>query len=148
MKTTVEVQQKKLLIKFHTLCNRAGLRPDEKEAIIASYGHFTSQEMSLTELIDAVTKLDEVLNPQLLEMDVWRKRVIASIGGYLKVLNKEQNIQIIKSIACRATDHTSFNAIPKARLINIYYAFTKKQKDFKAIGEITDDIINELIFQN
>lgn len=148
MKTTVQVQQKKLLIKFHTLCKRAGLRPDEKETIITSYGHFTSQDMTLTELVDAITKLEEFLNPQLLEMDVWRKRVIASIGGYLKMLNKQQNIQIIKAIACRATDHDSFNSIPKERLINIYHAFTKKQKDYKAVGEITDEMITELTFMN
>ncbi|MDD2633961.1 MAG: hypothetical protein PHW82_00510 [Bacteroidales bacterium] len=148
MKTTVEVQQRQLLIKFHTLCKRAGLRPDEKEAIINSYGRFTSRDMTLTELIDAVTKLDELLNPQLLQMDTWRKRVIASIGGYLRLINREQNLQIIKAIACRASAHDYFNDIPKERLINIYNAFINKQKDYKKVGVITDEMIFNLTIAN
>lgn len=69
------------------------------------------------------------------DADVWRKRCMASIGGYLRLAGKASNAQIIQAIACRATGVEDFNKIPISRLRNLYNAFLKQQKDFKAIKE-------------
>jgi len=148
MKTIIDKQTDNLLKKFHTLCGKAELKKYEKAAIVESYGKSSSRELSAHDLIDAIGKIEKILNPELEVMDVWRKRVIAAIGGYLKALNKDQNISEIKAIACRATDIEKFNDIPRERLINIYHAFTNKQKDIKAVAKITAGEIEFLTISN
>lgn len=69
------------------------------------------------------------------EMDIWRKRVMASIGGWLKLSRQTSNLQIIKAIACNSTGYDDFNKIPKQRLINIYNTFLDKQRDIKSVNK-------------
>ena len=148
MKTTTDHQQGLLLKKFHTKCTRAGLTADEKAVIIYAFGHESSRELSVSELLRACDMLDAKLNPQIAELDALRKRVIASIGGWLKVMGIESNIDKIKAIACRAGEAGSFNEMPRERLNNLYYAFLKKQKDFKRVDAIHNEQITNLIYQN
>lgn len=148
MKTTIDQQQSWLLKKFHTLCTKAGVNADQKEAILASFGCTSSRDMTVTQLTTACNKLDHQLNPELAELDKWRKRVMGAIGGWLRIMSVGQTAEKIKSIACRATNHDSFNAIPKERLINIYYAFLKKQKDFKAVDGVVRDELENLTYLN
>ena len=148
MKTTTDRQQGLLLKKFHTLSTKAGLTNDEKHLMVASFGHESSREMNVQELLRACDLLDAKLNPQLAEIDLWRKRVMAAIGGWLRVMSVESNAAKIKAIACRAASYDSFNDIPRERLNNLYYAFLKKQKDFKRVNSIVKEQIDELIYQN
>jgi len=60
----------------------------------------------------------------------------------------ESNAAKIKAIACRASSFENFNDIPRERLNNLYYAFLKKQKDFKRVNSIVKEQIDELIYQN
>lgn len=148
MKTTTERHTGLLLKKFHTLCTKAGLTADEKYLMVAAFGHESSRELTHSELLRACDMLDAKLNPQLAGIDAWRKRVIASIGGWLKVMSVESNIDKIKAIACRASAYNSFNEIPQERLNNLYYAFLKKQKDFKRVDSIVKEQIENLTYQN
>lgn len=148
MKTTTAIQQSAILKKFHTLCTKAGINTEEKTAIVGSFGHASSRDMSVIELLRACDMLDAKLNPQLAEADMWRKRVMASIGGWLKVMAIEYNPQKIKAIACRATQCDNFNDIPKERLSNLYYGFLKKQKDFKRVNTITKEQLETLTYLN
>ncbi|MDR2836528.1 MAG: hypothetical protein LBV69_10135 [Bacteroidales bacterium] len=84
-----------------------------------------------------------------IELDKWRKRLIASIGGWLKLTNQTGNNEIeqIKKIACNASGFAKFNEIPKQRLISLYYAFNQKQKDIKKVNDIkliTVEISNKI----
>ena len=88
MKTIVEKQQKFLLKKFHVLCGQLGLDREFKKDIIQPYGVESSRDLSAKELMDICTKLEQTLNPQLIDLDTWRKRLIASIGGWLRVINE------------------------------------------------------------
>jgi hypothetical protein len=141
MKTTCEQQQSWLLKRFHTLCTKTGINPDEKAAIIAGFGVGSSRDLTLEQLQMACDALDKRINPELAQLDKWRKRVIASINGYLAITSQDKSIARIKAIACRATDKHDFNEIPKDRLINVYYSFLKKQQDFKRVsGIVTQDL--------
>lgn len=71
------------------------------------------------------------------EMDRWRKRLIASIGGWMRLSGKEGGIEAIKAVACRAAGKGDFNAIPKGQLVSLYNAFLQKQKDVKNVNTIT-----------
>jgi len=148
MKTTTDQQQGLLLKKFHTKCAKAGLTADEKSSLISAYGHNSSRDMSIAELAKACDLIDARMNPQLGEMDKWRKRLMAAVGGWLQLMSVESNIAKIKGIACRASERDQFNDIPREQLISLYYAFLKKQKDFKRVDGIVKEQLEDLKYMN
>lgn len=134
-----------ILKKFHTLCSLLKLSEFEKRAIIESYGVESSADIDTHDLIDICAALSKQLDGGKADkMDKLRKRTIAAIGGYLRRVNRECNMEIIKGIACRATGYSSFNKIPASRLQNVYNAFCQKRKDVDAV----DAIAMELLTQN
>lgn len=140
----MEQQHKWLLKKFHTLCTRLGMDAEMKLAMLAGYGVESSKDMSHVDLMELCSKLDAQLNPEQAATDRQRKRVIAAIGGYLKLLGKDsRDIGYIKGIACRATGYDNFNKIPADRLTNVYNAFLRKQKDAKSVSAIADELMME-----
>lgn len=143
MESIMVQQQKWLLRKFHTLCSKAGMTQDEKAALISSYGHISSADMEDSQLQDACIKLQLSTNPKLAEMDTWRKRVFAAIGSYLRFAGKTETPEFIKAIACRSTGFDRFNEIPVERLRNVYYAFTKKHKDFERSWKEMEKILED-----
>jgi hypothetical protein len=126
-----------ILRKFHALCGRLGLTGDEKHVIVSSYGAESSADLDTHDLINICAALEKRLGDgKDDEMDRLRKRAMASIGGYLRVVNYESNAAIIKAIACRVTGHDSFNKIPAERLRNLYNTFLNKQKDINAAEQV------------
>lgn len=147
MKTKIENSSTKslLLKKFHTLCSVAKLSFEMKEEIINAFGCESSKDMSVQDLIDSCKMLEERVKPNN-ELDKWRKRLMAAIGGYLKKTGGENNAANIKSIACRASGYKDINDIPRERIINLYYAFVNKQKDFSKVdGFVFDDLLTKSI---
>lgn len=141
MKTTIDQQQSWLLKRFHTLCTKTGIKPEEKSAIISGFGVESSRDLTTEQLLRICNILDMRLNPQQADLDKWRKRVIASISGWLAMTSQDHSIARVKAIACRATEKREFNEIPKDRLTNVYYSFLKKQQDFKRVsGIVTQDL--------
>ena len=145
MATIMDQQQKWLLKKFHTLCTKLGMKDFEKRALIESFGVESSKDLDNHQLIDLVHTLEMKVNPKAGEGDQLRKRVIAAIGGWLRVSGREESLDLIKGIACRATGYDSFNKIPNERLRNIYCAFSKKTQDQKKINEITDNFFVQML---
>lgn len=131
---------KGILKKFHTLCGVLGMTEDEKRSLIASYGVESSRDIDTHDLIDICAKLSEQANRKTGhgELDKLRKRVMASIGSYLKETGRESNATVIKAIACRASGYEEFNKIPKERLRNLYYAFNNKVKDGKSVDALAE----------
>lgn len=86
----------------------------------------SARELRPEEMQDIVDKLQkaEQSNP-----DIWRKRVMAAIYGFLSKMNKEATPELVKGIACRAAKVQDFNKIPTQRLVSLYTAFTNMQKD-------------------
>ncbi len=131
------------------MLGKAGIGRDGKEAILSSYGVVSSKELSAYELLEICNELDKQSNPKAQELDKWRKRVIASIGGWLKLVQSgNYDINKIKAVACRSAQAESFNKIPLERLRNIYYAFKNKQKDFEVVNVVTGEMIDVMAMLN
>jgi hypothetical protein len=138
--------KKALLRKYHSVCSELNLSPDEKEAIKESYGVGSSSDLSevqLSHLIDKLLTGQEHTSLKDSE-SMWRKRVMASIGAWLRSIHKQDNADVIKAIACRASGYDKFNKIPVSRLRSIYYEFSHKAKSASATQQIKDDIIDYL----
>lgn len=148
MKTVTEKVEKALLRKFHTLCGQLGISDEEKRDIVRSYGYDSSRDLTAHDLMDICDKLDRLLHPDFAEMDKWRKRLMGSIGGWLKAMGRTSDANTIKSIACRAAKKTRFNEIPLGQLRSLYYAFLRQSKDMAVLRKITLDEFDALSILN
>lgn len=148
MQTTIEKQKNALLKRFHTLLGRNGIDHEGKMIILDQYSVESSRDLSIEHLIEVCNLLDNQLNPKLAEQDRWRKRLMASVFGWMRKMGKQGNIDLVKGIACRAADVDNFNDIPLERLRSLYYAFAKKSKDLDFVSEVTSAEIDAIIFSN
>lgn len=149
MATVTAQQQKWLLRKFHTLCSRLKMDTEMKLTLISGYGVESSKDLTNEELLELCDKLNGILNPESEKIEKMRKRVIASIGGWLRMIGKgDEGISYIKGVACQAAKVDNFNKIPLERLNNIYNMFLRKQKDAKSVNEVTGAIILQMNFGN
>ncbi len=147
MATVTAQQQKWLLKKFHTLCARLKMDADMKLALISGYGVESSKDLTNAELLELCDRLNEILNPEDAKTDKMRKRVIAAIGGWLRMIGKgDEGINYIKGVACQAAKVDNFNKIPLERLTTIYNMFLRKQKDAKSVNEVAGKIAYEARF--
>lgn len=135
----------KLLRSFHGACYKANMSPDEKTALLSSFDVESSADLSEAQLKYILRILEKQANP---EGDKWRKRVIASIGAWLRLRNVDHDIDKIKAIACKAGGCKSFNQIPLSRLRPIYYEFLNKQKGTQGAKEAKADITKYLTLCN
>ena len=140
MKTSTTTK-KQLIKKFHVLLRQYGIGNETKAVILAGYGVESSAELSVLELVNLCSRIKEGFDKQFSELDQLRKRVIAAIGGYLRALHRDENIQIIKTIACRATKYEKFNDIPVSNLRAIYGEFTRQTKAIKGAKEVTSEML-------
>ena len=68
-------------------------------------------------------------------MDVWRKRAIASIFGYFKLIDKDVTLEYVKAVATRAGGKANdFNDLKLTELRTIYNEFLRQQEVIKNIG--------------
>lgn len=147
MATVTAQQQKWLLKKFHTLCARLNMDADMKLALISGYGVESSKDLTNAELLELCDHLNEILNPEDAKTDKMRKRVIAAIGGWLRMIGKgDEGINYIKGVACQAAKVDNFNKIPLEHLTTIYNMFLRKQKDAKSVNEVAGQIAYEARF--
>ena len=143
MQTLLDKQKTGLIKRFHTLLGKAGMDNEQKLAILAQYGVESSKDLSAYELLELCNKLDKMSNPQLIELDLWRKRLLAAVGGYLKAADvvADNEIVLIKKIACIAAKKTEFNQIPLDRLKGLYNAFKNRESDILTINKLTEKLI-------
>jgi len=141
------VNGKKELIKLHhTLASRLGMNEENRRAMLAGWGVNSSRDMTIDQLQQVCKAMKAELNDK---SDKWRKRVMASIFGYMKMTGRDVNSDYVKHIACRsAGNYGSFNQIPPGKLQTVYYAFQDKQKVLKRTGELMSDDLDVIQFQN
>lgn len=144
MQTTLETTKKKLLKRFHTLLHVAGIDGDGKAVILAQYGVESSTQLSVYDLMEIVNNIETRTNVNYQMQDKWRKRVLAVVSNYLKVMgsNKARDIEYVKSVATRAARATEFNKIPTDRLKSLYNAFKQRIKDYESAIDIEANIIS------
>ncbi|NJM14006.1 MAG: hypothetical protein HC896_00235 [Bacteroidales bacterium] len=138
----------KLLGQYHVLANKKGMLEEHRAAFLeGTFGVSSSRNLNNLQLKQAIDIL-QAKGHEASEGDQWRKRVIASVGGWLRSINKENNLDVIKSIACRAAGCSNFNAIPVARLRNIYYEFRRNSETVGRISEIVTREIEHQVILN
>ncbi len=78
------------------------------------------------------------------DKDIWRKRVIASIFGFMKKMDKPTDIDKVKGIATRAAGdkYDDFNKIPKGRLQALYNYFRNAQRQAERLKR--EEVITEM----
>ena len=149
METLIEKQKKGLIKKLHTLCGQIGLSEEDRRYIlINNYSVQSSRDLEYKDLVELCNRLELDANPQLKKLDENRKRLIASIGAWLRAMSLPENIRAIKSVACRASKRESFNDIPLEQPRSLYAAFNKKRKDLEAVEFMTEEQIELLSLQN
>ena len=148
METLIDKEQKRLIKKFHTLLGKANIGNDGKEAILSAYRVESTKDLSVRELIEVCSLIDGRANPKLAELDRSRKRLMASIGGWLRLMSITGGISKIKAIACRAASRDQFNDIPLEQLRSLYAAFNKKQRDLRSVDLLTAEFIDILSINN
>jgi hypothetical protein len=148
MGTVIDSEQKRLVKKFHTLLNRYGIDNDTKLEILQQYNVTSSAYLDCRQLLDLCARLERMHDPAAAELDRWRKRLMGVIGGWLRAMNRVDNAQIIKSVACRASARASFNDIPTEQLRSLYNAFLKKTKDLRMTEQLTADELEWITINN
>ncbi|MFV0507467.1 MAG: hypothetical protein ACK5L5_12335 [Bacteroidales bacterium] len=88
---------------------------------------------------DMIVVLEALVKEADASADRWRKRLMAAIGNWLKLMNRESNAKLIKAIACRASGCKNFNAIPEHKLASLYNAFRHKSADLQMVMNMTDE---------
>lgn len=137
-----ELQQKKQLLKaFHTLCTVNGYSKEEKNALKQSFSVDSSAHMSIENLRQAIAFLN-------VEPDRWRKRVMASIGEYLRHINHPCGPEVIMATACRASGYDKFNQIPVSRLRAIYNEFRNVNRTMNLAKNERIRLTNEIARRN
>jgi hypothetical protein len=130
--------------KFYSLLKQ--LPGAEKEALVMQFtdnrtdslaAMHTHEFQLMLAMLEGKVKTQHVRGD---EFDLWRKRVMASIGGWLRYLTSnpspqgegsttaQDNSERIKAIAGRAASRKAFNDITLSELRAIYYEFINKQK--------------------
>lgn len=143
MTTTIKSTKAQLIKRFHTLLTKAGMDEFDKKSILSEFKVTSSKDLTVVELLEVCTALERMVNPQLQELDKLRKRVMASIGAYLREMGYAENPESIKSLACRASKCKSFNDIPMEKLRAVYNAFNHYKKSMVQVREITEDILKK-----
>lgn len=124
-----------------TLLSAEGLL-EQRAEIICNWtkGRTTSaRELTPQELAEICT----VLQKPAVSLDKSRKRLIAAIFGFYEKMNRKVSIEYVKQTACIAARVENFNDIPEDRLISLYNAFTKRQKDLDFTARMVENFISE-----
>jgi hypothetical protein len=142
MQTFIEKEQKRLIKRFHALLGKSGLGNAGKDAILSGYGVESTRDLTVAQLLEICNAIHARLHGNTAELDAWRKRLMASIGGWLRMTGDPGGAARIISIACRAAKRDNFNDIPLEQLRSLYAAFCNKQRDSRAVDEV---MVNELM---
>lgn len=140
MRTTI-TDKKQLIKQYHTICSKMGISDEHRKSIMHGYGVESSTELNETQLLEIIDKLNNDGNK-------WRKRVIAAISAWLKDSNKQVTMELIKSIARRASKCDDFNKISVTKLRAIYNAFTIEKETNEMVRLIKAEGIAKLQYFN
>jgi len=138
---TTYQKHKSALRRFHGLCRELGISDENKRAVIQGEGVESSADISTYRLHAICDELKAQSDPKTAQMDALRKRVMASVGGWLKAAGYTSNSEVIKAVACRASGYDNFNKIPAARLHNLYHNFRNKQIDKQTADSLMSDLL-------
>lgn len=117
------MEKQKLIKVFYTVCDSAGM--DGKSIIAQKFAAVSAKQLDNKQLEIAIAYVGE-------QSHLWRRRVMAAIGAYLRKNNKTSDATIIKAIACRAAKTTNFNRIKLDELQRLYNQFSTPVAKYSA----------------
>lgn len=131
---------------YHTLAAKLNMGDEARVGALSAFGAGSSKELTTDQLQELCNLLKQQLNK---DSDKWRKRVLASIHGYLQLTGRAANTEYVKAIATRsAGDYENFNQIPTSKLKMLYHAFLDKQKTLRRAGELINEDLDIIQFKN
>jgi hypothetical protein len=149
----METEQKRLLKRFHTLMNKAGIGPDGKEAIKYSYSVESSKHLTVDDLNKICDELSMQISPKMKDLNSMRGSVIKAISTYHRAMcvdifqkeyrfctprEKSQRRSYAMGTAENAAGKTDFNRISLEGLRTVYYCFLKKAKIAETVNKMSD----------
>lgn len=132
--------RQQLTRRYHALCRQLGMTADERLSLLSSYGVQTSLDLSVSDLQQLVSQLQDMRPTAAYdhEVTVMRRRLYAAIGQYLAAQGKESSPELIRAIACRAAGGMEhFSDIPLGWLRNLVFAFNRKTKAIANVETLT-----------
>lgn len=132
MKTQTQDRKKTLIIIYHSVCHLRGMSEQDRDNLLSGYGATSSKELNEKQLLEIIEKLQQDVN-------LWRRRVMAAVGAWLRSVNREDNLEVIKAIATRAASAKTFNTITQSELVRVYNEFCRKAKTSTAVSDIKAD---------
>ena len=104
-------------------------------------------DIEYSAMITSMQALIQSVKGKYEQYDKARKQTIAAIGQWLRQRGIEQNINLIKGIACRAAKAEDFNKIPLSKLKAIIFEWNNKSLvsiETKAIMETIENGLSEM----
>lgn len=136
------------LKKLMTLLSKRNVSDEQRASLVYSWtnGRTTSaRDLNGYELSWICKSLEGYKS----KLDASRKRLIASIFGFLEKMNiKNVSTDYVKAVACKASGYNKFNDIPEDRLNSLYNSFKKRQKDLNFTAKMVDSWISDQISRN
>lgn len=132
--------QRDLIRKYHAVAASAGLSESDRQVLLSSYGVESSRDLTQHQLVDLIATISLHMNRP---KDRMRKRLIASIGRYLRTAGYEETIETIKATAVRASGCKSFNCIPPERMRSLIFAFQHKARDLERLERLTAELLRD-----
>ena len=119
--------------KFYALLKQLPGNPEKEEVVLQFTNGRTEHLTAMTHIEYTVmmARLGGLVATKGFDGDsynTWRKRVMASVGGWLKLCHIQHSEDTIKAIATRAAKRKFFNEITVSELRAIYAEFNNKQK--------------------
>lgn len=139
------ITKSNLIKQYHTLAGKLRLSDEDRLSLLSGYGVSSSKDLSIDQIQELCALLKRQLNS---DADKWRKRVLASVYGYLQLTGRAANMEYVKAVACRSAGCQRFNEVPVQKLITLYYAFLDKQKVLKRTGELVSEDLEIMQFKN
>jgi hypothetical protein len=141
----IEKDKNHYIKRFKSLLNTGGIDRNAELAMLSAYGVESCKDMNLYELIELCQKVELMTDPQLAKLDKLRKRLIATINGYLVGTGRPgMSLEYIKTIACRAAEVNEFNRIGESALNSVIGEFARKQKVAKNVKAIKAGVEDEM----
>lgn len=144
-------EQRKMIIKFHVLLNKAGVDNEGKQDLLSVYGVESSKDLTVEQLKEICNGIQKNMDNNG-KKDRLRKRVIRAVCQLCERIksdkwldfDNERRLIYAKAIVCRVAGAEHFNRIGEDRLRSIAFSFEKQVKDMDGVMEEVGEILREI----
>lgn len=140
-KTETDKLKNALIKKYHVLVRNACISDNDKLVLLSNWGVSSSKDLTAQQLIECCNFLEQMIDPEIVELEKWRDWVRTVVKAYGRALGANYSTEYAEGIVCTACKVEKFSDISKKRLVGIYNQFKKSKSDAEAAKQlIVDDI--------